>query len=178
MSTTPARRPHPNPTGLTVRDRIAKRGLAITLREMVSDEEIGEALVAIALEGRWPTRTTYSGQRGRPGHGKVEVHPAAQPLAAMSTTPDGAHRMMALKFLLERRNGMPMQGVLLKAEIDARTRAIDAAGDAIDLDALDTGAAELLEQALTKALGGARATRPVIDAESYERELEGEETSE
>lgn len=164
--------------GLTVRDRIAKRGLAITLREMVSDAEIGEALVAIALEGRWPTRVTYSGQRGRPGHGKVEVVPAAQPLAAMASAPDGSHRMMALKFLLERRNGMPMQGVLLKAEIDARQRTIDAAGDAIDLDALDTDAATILEQALMKSLGAVRVVRPIIDAESHDTELDGEEPSE
>lgn len=173
-----ATRPNPNPTGLTTADRIAKRGLAITLREMVSDEEISEALIAIALEGRWPTRVTYSGQRGRPGHGKVEVHPAAQPLAQMSSAPDGAHRMMALKFLLERRNGMPMQGVLLKAELDARSRALDAAGDVVDVDALDPRAAEILEQSLTRALGGAKALRPIIDATSHEHgdgELEGED---
>lgn len=165
-----------NPTGLTRSDRIAKRGLAITLRDIVSDEEIGEALVAIALEGRWPTHVTYSGKRGRPGHGKVEVTPAAQTLAAMSAAPDGSHRMMALKFLLERRNGAPMQGVLLKAELDARQRTIDAAGDVVDLDALDPAAANLLEASLTKALGGARATR-IIDVPSASDD-DGEEQSE
>lgn len=159
--------------GLTTTDRIAKRGLAIVAREMVSDEEIIGALIEIGLEGKWPTHKVPTG--GRP---RKETHPVAAPLAAMSSSPDGAHRMMAIKMLLERRNGMPMQGVLLKAEIDARTRAINAAGDAIDLDALDGGAAELLEQVLTKALGGAstsRPARPVIDVQSSEAEHEGEE---
>lgn len=179
----PAPRPS-NPTGLTRADRIAKRSLAITLREMISDETIGEALIAIAFEGRWPTHKVATG--GRP---RVEVHPAAAGMAAMSSAPDGAQRMMALKYLLERRDGMPMQAILLKAEIDARQRTLDASGDAIDLDALDTEAAEILERSLMKALGagnlgagnlGAAVVKPalpVIDVEpTSDGELEGEDT--
>lgn len=123
------------PTGLSRAARIAKRNLAIVLQEMVSEEAIGKALIAIAFEGRWP--------RGLDDSDAKKILDAA---------PDGAQRMMAIKYLLERRNGMPMQSVVLQAEIEARHRTLSNADDVIDVESIDVTAARALEAALGKAL--------------------------
>ncbi len=148
-----------NPSGKPLAARLAAKTLAIACREAASDEEIAEWLLEIA-SGRWPDI--------RPDKPKRGGNPDATPIAIdMSSPPDGAHRMAALKEFLLRRDGQPMQSVVLKADIEARARRIDNASDAISFDDWDPIAAGALEVALTRAIGSAN-TEGAIDVQSVE----------
>jgi len=131
----------PNPSGGAKPERMAARSLALACREAASDEEIAEWLLEIAA-GRWPEI--------RPAKGKSSTE---TPLH-MTEPPDGTHRMAALKEFLLRRDGQPMQAVILKADIEARARRIENASDAIEIETDDPAVAGALEAALFKALGG------------------------
>jgi hypothetical protein len=133
-----------NPSGRAHRDKVAARSLAFTLREVVSDEELARVLTCIMRgEEPFPKET--------PGLG--------------STPPDWGVRMAAIKMLLERRNGMPMQEIHVKAELEAlvATTSVPLV-DAINLDALPRAALDALEEGLAGALEAG-----AIDAEAVEK---------
>jgi len=147
----------PNPTGFATAERIAARSLAIVLREQAPPEQIGEWLLAV-INGEDPPPIGAS-------RGKGKTKPSsAIPIVEF----DATHRLQALKMLLERAEGMPMQAIVLKAEIDARAHANANAGDIIDVEAIDPVAARVLEASLLAALGVGAAARPVIDADSID----------
>lgn len=145
----------------------AARSLAIACQEAASDEEIAEWLLEIA-SGRWPHI-----------RGKKPESPSETPIKLdTNVAPSGEQRMQALKEFLLRRDGQPMQAVVLKADIEARARRIENASDAIEVEAFDANSAGVLEAALWRALGGGVAavlpaaanTAPAIDVESVEVE--------
>lgn len=133
-----------NPSGRPSRDRQAARSLAFTLREVMSDEELARVLTCL-VRGEEPFPSTT------PGLG--------------STPPDWGVRMAAMKMLLERRNGMPMQEVHVKAELEALLVATNVSlADVIDLDALGPAAVDALERGLAGVLG-----EGVLDVEAVEK---------
>ena len=136
----------PNPTGKAKPQLAAARTLAAHLREAVSDAQIGEWLLAI-FAGRDPF---------------VKVNNTDNLPQAPSVPLDWTHRMAAMKMLLERRDGMPMQAVVLKGELEMRARAIDDAAGVIQVSTLDASARAALRRGLAHALG------EPIDAESVE----------
>ncbi len=147
--------PSPNPRGPNAVTGVAKRSLALACQEAASDDEIAEWLLRIAIDGEWPEkRKRRRGRNGEPEErsDKAITDASVRMAELTSTPPDGTHRAMALKMFLERRNGMPMQAIALRAELEARTRVISQANDVIDLDALDAAAAGVLEAGLTRAL--------------------------
>lgn len=147
-----------NPSGRPVPERQAARSLAAACREAASDEEVTEWLLTI-LDGRWPEIKALKGKDTKPLQRALESGP-----------PDGHHRMQALKHYLERRDGMPMQAVALKAEFEMRARRLENANDSIALDDIDPAVASMVELALTKSLGllGDGNQQPVIDVEPVE----------
>ncbi len=147
----------PNPGGIAKPDRLAARSLALACREAASDEQIAEWLLEIA-SGRWPEIRAAKRKSNVDGVPNV---------VDMTSPPDSTHRMAALKEFLLRRDGQPMQSVVLMADIEARARRIDNASDAIDIGDWDPVAAGALEVALTRAIGGANTT-DAIDVESVE----------
>lgn len=141
----PAKRSRGNPNwvkgqgpnaGIVREQRNAARSLAIACKEAASDEQIADWLLKIAA-GIDPWLNIES--------------PSDRPIA-LPDAPDWTHRMAAFKMFLERRDGMPMQAVVLKAEVEAIQRMQVDASDAIDVDSLDPVAARALEIALTGAL--------------------------
>lgn len=148
----------PNPHGPNAVTGVAKKSLALACQDAASDEEIAEWLLRIAIDGEWPEKRRR--RRKRDGTieerelkpGTADANAAARMAELSITPPDSTHRVMALKMFLERRNGQPMQAIALRAELEARTRVISQANDVIDLDALDAGAALVLEAGLTRAL--------------------------
>lgn len=151
-----------NPHGVNGPDRRARRGILWALDDALSDEEYAEALISIVF-GQWPKRTRAAGAPP-----KVEG-----PREALETAPDGTHRMQALKMIGDRKYGKPMQAIMIKAELEARSRLVENAADAIDVDALDGAAASVLEAALRRALvaGGVDESQlaGAIDAQSTEK---------
>lgn len=150
--------PSPNPGGRARPERQAARSLAMACREAASDEEIAEWLLTIA-SGRWPDIRPLKADAAKP-----------LSIAMDSGPPDGTHRMGALKMFLERRDGQPMQAVVLKAELEMRSRQLANATDAIVLDDIDPMVAGVVEAALTKSLGllGDGNEQPIIDVVSTE----------
>ena len=142
--------PNYNPSGRTTRDRLSARSLAFTLREAVTDEEIARVLLELA-KGNEPFPKLGDDGKPVPGLG--------------STPPDWGVRMAAIKMLLERRNGMPMQEIHVKAELEAlvATTSVPLV-DTINLDALPRAALDALEEGLAGALEAGS-----IDAEAVEK---------
>lgn len=123
----------------------AARSLAIACQEAATDEEIAEWLLEIA-SGRWPAIRDA----------KKPKTPSETPIQLdTNVAPSGEQRMQALKEFLLRRDGQPMQAVVLKADIEARARRIENASDAIEIESFDPNSAGVLEAALWRALGGA-----------------------
>ncbi len=130
----------PNPSGKATPDRMAARTLAMACRDAVTDEELLEWYLAIA-SGWWPTiRPAPKGKQGK------------ELAAALESPPSEGIRWKALEEFSKRRNGMPMQGVVVQADLEIRSRILDNAADIIDVQALDVTAARVLEQALAGAL--------------------------
>lgn len=97
-----------NPGGLTRSDNAARRKIGEALRELVTAEELGRALLAIAA-GEDP----FESRRGKkkPSDGMPTI--AGDPLR-------WEHRMMALKLFLEYHSGKPVQGVHVEAQVEQR----------------------------------------------------------
>lgn len=154
----------PNPSGKALPEKLAARSLALACQDAATDEEIAEWLLTIAIDGKWP-----EGRPRRGGHKPVTT-PERTALVEAGP-PDGGQRMAALKEFLLRRDGQPMQAVVLKADIEARARVVNNANDAIALDDIDPTAAGALELVLMKALGlgiGAANIAGAIDVDSSE----------
>ncbi len=128
-----------NSRGMSRHNRLARRGLTLACRDAASDEQLVDWLLTIAIDGEWPEKRK---KPGRPPSSPVMVAPP----------PGESMRRYAFEEFFRRGYGMPMQAVLVKAELEARARTLDNAADAIDVGALDAGAAGILEAVLQKAL--------------------------
>src|ERR1043165_1013549 len=101
----------PKPRGLTDNKRLSNRGLAFACHEAVSDEELAEWLLTIAIEGRWPKRSRpYTQSETR------HITPSPDPVGVAMPPGEGV-RKYALEEFIRRRNGMPIQGIQLQAQI-------------------------------------------------------------
>jgi len=164
MSSSPPSQPKTlvqNLSGVSVASAKARRGILWALEDAISDDEYAEALASIAF-GQWPKRRARDGAPAKPS-GAHE---------AVEGPPDGTHRMAAWKMIGDRKYGKPMQAVMIKAELEARSRVVENAADAIDVEALDGAAASVIESALRRALMQGTAPTPtprVIDAHSEEK---------
>lgn len=134
--------------GSTRDERLSRRGLAFACQDAVSDEELVEWLLSIAIDGRWPSRARPVQQAGEQYAQYKEITDPT--LVAMP--PGEGIRKYALEEFIRRRNGQPMQAIQIKAEVEARTRILDNADDVIDVGALDPAAALALEQVFMRAL--------------------------
>lgn len=151
-----------NPLGGVRPENRAKRNLSLALRELVSDEEIGGWLLAL-IAGRDP----FAKKRRE----NADALPSSADIPL-----DWTHRMAAMRMLLERRDGMPMQAIALKAELDLHTHAVANASDRIDVTKLSDASRDALENDLRLILGQAPVSltaspsrlTPPIDAEYRE----------
>jgi hypothetical protein len=140
-----------NPTGRSVRNRVAARSLAFTLREAMSDDEVARILMCL-IKGEEPF---------------PKVDAEGKPIAGMGGPPiDIDTRMTALKMYLDRRNGSPMQEVHIKAELEAMVAHVHTPlAELVDLERLAPAALDVLEAGLAGALEAG-----AIDVESTEVE--------
>ncbi len=148
-----------NPSGKDRGTIVSARSLALACRDAASDEEIAQWLLEIA-SGRWPDIRPAVKRANVTAETPIQVDMPPSP-------PDGPQRMAALKEFLLRRDGQPMQAVVLKADIEARARRIENASDAIEIEAFDPAVGAALEVALTRALGAANIVG-AIDVDSTE----------
>lgn len=148
--------PNPKPPsrrgGPTKQQLVQRRGLAFACRDAVSDEELVEWLLTIAVDGKWPVRSRPVHQ-GKAGPAKVlDTDPTI-----LAMPPGEPMRKYAFEEFIRRRDGQPMQAVMISAEVEARKRLIDNAADVIDIAALSPSTAQTLESLLMQAIAAPKA---------------------
>lgn len=95
-----------NPSGLAGPERRVSRSVSEALRGLLSDEDFGRALLAIAAGVDPFAKERKKDPDGVPGLGALPL--------------DWQHRMAALKMYAEYSRGKPLQGVIVQADIDQR----------------------------------------------------------